>query len=66
MPANYITMGDECLKHDMPEAAMRNYEKAISLMSQVQGSLEENQETGEEHAEAQVAPKALFRKKKCE
>lgn len=27
----YITMGDECLKHDMPEAAMRNYEKAVSL-----------------------------------
>ncbi len=27
----YITMGDECLKHDMPEAAMRNYEKAIAL-----------------------------------
>ena len=28
---DYITMGDECLKHDMPEAAMRNYEKAVSL-----------------------------------
>ena len=27
----YITMGDECLKHDMMEAAMRNYEKAVSL-----------------------------------
>lgn len=27
----YITMGDECLKHDMKEAAMRNYEKAIAL-----------------------------------
>ena len=27
----YITMGDECLKHNMPEAAMRNYEKAVSL-----------------------------------
>ena len=27
----YITMGDECLKHDMQEAAMRNYEKAVSL-----------------------------------
>ena len=27
----YITMGDECLKHDMLEAAMRNYEKAVSL-----------------------------------
>ena len=27
----YINMGDECLKHDMPEAAMRNYEKAVSL-----------------------------------
>ena len=27
----YITMGDECLKHGMKEAAMRNYEKAITL-----------------------------------
>ena len=27
----YITMGDECLKHDMQEAAMCNYEKAVSL-----------------------------------
>lgn len=27
----YITMGDECLKHDMREAAMRNYEKAVAL-----------------------------------
>lgn len=27
----YITMGDECLKHDMKEAAMRNYEKAVTL-----------------------------------
>ena len=27
----YITMGDECLKHDMKEAAMRNYEKAVAL-----------------------------------
>ncbi|EJX02510.1 helicase [gut metagenome] len=27
----YITMGDECLKHDMKEAAMKNYEKAVSL-----------------------------------
>lgn len=27
----YITMGDECLKHEMPDAAMRNYEKAIAL-----------------------------------
>ena len=27
----YITMGDECLKHDMREAALRNYEKAVSL-----------------------------------
>lgn len=27
----YITMGDECLKHGMKEAAMRNYEKAVTL-----------------------------------
>ncbi|MBQ8672520.1 MAG: AAA family ATPase [Bacteroides sp.] len=27
----YITLGDECLKHDMPEAAMKNYEKAVTL-----------------------------------
>ena len=27
----YIQMGDECLRHDMPEAAMRNYEKAVAL-----------------------------------
>ncbi len=27
----YITMGDECLKHGMKEAAMRNYEKAVAL-----------------------------------
>lgn len=27
----YINMGDECLKHDMREAAMRNYEKAVAL-----------------------------------
>ena len=27
----YITMGDECLKHGMQEAAMRNYEKAVTL-----------------------------------
>lgn len=27
----YIVMGDECLKHDMPDAAMRNYEKAVAL-----------------------------------
>ena len=27
----YITMGDECLKHDMKEAAMKNYEKAVNL-----------------------------------
>ena len=27
----YILMGDECLKADMPEAAMRNYEKAVAL-----------------------------------
>lgn len=27
----YVTMGDECLKHGMQEAAMRNYDKAIAL-----------------------------------
>lgn len=27
----YINMGDECLKHDMKEAALRNYEKAVAL-----------------------------------
>lgn len=27
----YITMGDECLKHGMKEAAMKNYEKAVAL-----------------------------------
>lgn len=27
----YITMGDECLKHGMKEAAMKNYEKAVTL-----------------------------------
>ena len=27
----YITMGDECLKHNMKEAAMKNYEKAVTL-----------------------------------
>ncbi|MBQ8225182.1 MAG: AAA family ATPase [Bacteroides sp.] len=27
----YIIMGDECLKHNMKEAAMRNYEKAVTL-----------------------------------
>lgn len=27
----YINMGDECLKHDMCEAALRNYEKAVAL-----------------------------------
>ena len=27
----YIQMGDECLKHEMPEAAMKNYEKAVAL-----------------------------------
>lgn len=27
----YILMGDECLKHDMKEAAMKNYEKAVTL-----------------------------------
>ena len=27
----YVSMGDECLKMDMKEAAMRNYEKAVTL-----------------------------------
>ena len=27
----YINMGDECLKHNMKEAALRNYEKAVAL-----------------------------------
>ena len=27
----YIIMGDECLKLDMKEAAMKNYEKAVAL-----------------------------------
>lgn len=27
----YIIMGDECLKHGMKEAAMKNYEKAVTL-----------------------------------
>lgn len=27
----YINMGDECLKHDMKEAALCNYEKAVAL-----------------------------------
>lgn len=27
----YITMGDECLKLEMKEAAMKNYEKAVTL-----------------------------------
>lgn len=27
----YINMGDECLKHGMKEAALRNYEKAVAL-----------------------------------
>ena len=27
----YIQMGDECVKHDMKEAAMKNYEKAVTL-----------------------------------
>lgn len=27
----YIIMGDECIKHEMFEAAMRNYEKAVAL-----------------------------------
>lgn len=27
----YITMGDECLKHGMKEVAMRNYDKAVTL-----------------------------------
>lgn len=31
----YITMGDECLKHGMKEAAMRNYEKAVTLCPKI-------------------------------
>lgn len=27
----YVAMGDECLKHGMAEAAMRNYDKAVAL-----------------------------------
>lgn len=27
----YVTMGDECIKAKMPDAAMRNYNKAITL-----------------------------------
>ncbi len=27
----YIVLGDECLKMEMPEAAMKNYEKAVAL-----------------------------------
>ncbi|MCR4766071.1 MAG: AAA family ATPase [Bacteroidaceae bacterium] len=27
----YVQMGDECLKHNMPEAALRNYDKAVTL-----------------------------------
>ena len=27
----YIQMGDECLKMDMKDAAMKNYEKAVTL-----------------------------------
>lgn len=30
----YVQMGDECLKHDMPEAALRNYDKAVTLCPQ--------------------------------
>ena len=27
----YVVMGDECLKHGMKEAALRNYDKAVTL-----------------------------------
>ncbi len=27
----YVQMGDDCLKHNMPEAALRNYDKAVTL-----------------------------------
>ena len=27
----YVQMGDDCQKHDMVEAAMRNYDKAVTL-----------------------------------
>ena len=27
----YVQMGDECLKHNMPDAALRNYDKAVTL-----------------------------------
>ena len=27
----YISMGDECLRQDMPQAALKNYEKAVAL-----------------------------------
>ena len=30
----YVQMGDECLKHNMPEAALRNYDKAVTLCPQ--------------------------------
>ena len=30
----YVQMGDECMKHDMPEAALRNYDKAVTLCPQ--------------------------------
>lgn len=31
----YVSMGDECLRHDMKEAALRNYEKAVALCPQL-------------------------------
>lgn len=31
----YVQMGDECLKHHMTEAAMRNYDKAVALCPQL-------------------------------
>ena len=30
----YVVMGDECLKHNMLEAALRNYDKAVTLCPQ--------------------------------
>ena len=42
----YIQMGDECLKMDMKDAAMKNYD----TLSQIQRGLEEDKETGERNA----------------
>ena len=30
----YVQMGDECLKHNMPDAALRNFDKAVTLCPQ--------------------------------